>query len=134
MSYMDVPMRQNNDVSGLTNLARNVGGTCGTAFLVTMLARLSQRHQMDLATHVAAGDPIFMAHFNGLRSALVHAGVQSSLATQETYGRIYGQVQQQASLLAYIDIIKFFAVAALLMMPLVFLMGKRRGGGPAAAH
>jgi DHA2 family multidrug resistance protein len=134
MSYTDVPMRQNNDVSGLTNLARNVGGSCGTAFLVTMLARLSQRHQMDLAAHVAAGDPIFMAHFNGLRSALVHAGVQSSLATQETYGRIYGQVQQQASLLAYIDIIKFFAVAALLMMPLVFLMRKKRGSGPAAAH
>ena len=57
MSYADVPMRQNNDVSGLTNLARNVGGTCGTAFLVTMLARLSQRHQTYLTTRVAAGDP-----------------------------------------------------------------------------
>jgi DHA2 family multidrug resistance protein len=134
MSYTDVPMRQNNDVSGLTNLARNVGGTCGTAFLVTMLARLSQRHQNVLSTHVAAGDPVFTARFNGIHSALTHAGVQSSLATQQTYGRLYGLVQQQASVMAYIDIIKIFAVAALLMMPLVFLMRKKRPGGPATAH
>jgi hypothetical protein len=36
--------------------------------------------------------------------------------------------------MAYIDIIKIFAVAALLMMPLVFLMRKKRPGGPATAH
>ena len=134
MSYTDVPMRQNNDVSGLTNLARNIGGSCGTSFLVTMLARLSQRHQVDLSAHVAEGDPIFMARFNGMHTALMRAGIQSSLATQQTYARIYGQVQQQASLMAYIDIIKIFAVAALLMIPLVLLMRKKRAGGPAAAH
>ena len=65
----------------------------------------------------------------------MHAGVQSSLATQQTYGRLYGQVQQQASVLAYIDIVKIFAVAALLMMPLVFLMRRKSAGGrqPAGA-
>ncbi|HEX4809665.1 MAG TPA: DHA2 family efflux MFS transporter permease subunit [Bryobacteraceae bacterium] len=134
MSYTDVPMNQNNDVSGLTNLARNIGGSCGTAFLVTMLARLSQRHQSDLATHVAAGDPVFMAHFNGLHQALVHAGIQSSMATQQTYGRLYGQVLQQASMLAYIDIVKILAVAALAMIPFAFLMSKRKSAGPAAVH
>ncbi len=32
LSYSGIPMQKNNDVSGLTNLARNIGGSMGTAF------------------------------------------------------------------------------------------------------
>ncbi|HEV2280117.1 MAG TPA: DHA2 family efflux MFS transporter permease subunit, partial [Acidobacteriaceae bacterium] len=39
LSYTDVPRNKNNDVSGLMNLARNIGGSCGTSFFVTILAR-----------------------------------------------------------------------------------------------
>ncbi len=49
LSYTDVPREKNNDVSGLMNLARNIGGSCGTSFFVTMLARRSQFHQDRLA-------------------------------------------------------------------------------------
>jgi hypothetical protein len=47
--------------------------------------------------------------------------------------QIYRLVQQQAALLAYVDIIKFFAFAAACMVPLVFFMRKSRGKG-AVAH
>jgi hypothetical protein len=42
-------------------------------------------------------------------------------------------VQQQSSILAYLDIIQFFAIAALCMVPLVFLMRRARRA-PIAAH
>jgi hypothetical protein len=32
IAYIGVKQTENNDVSGLTNLARNIGGSCGTAF------------------------------------------------------------------------------------------------------
>ena len=51
LSYTDVPREKNNDVSGLMNLARNIGGSCGTSFFVTVLARRSQDHQ-DRLVHV----------------------------------------------------------------------------------
>ena len=35
ISYTGIPRSQNNDVSGLTNLARNIGGSVGTAFIAT---------------------------------------------------------------------------------------------------
>jgi DHA2 family multidrug resistance protein len=41
LSYVGVPMENNNDVSGLTNLARNIGGSVGTALVATLLARQS---------------------------------------------------------------------------------------------
>ena len=42
LAYVGIPPDKNNDVSGLTNLARNIGGSCGTSFFTTMLARRSQ--------------------------------------------------------------------------------------------
>ena len=45
ISYTDIPREKSNDVSGLTNLARNIGGSVGTSFLVTWLARRGQFHQ-----------------------------------------------------------------------------------------
>ena len=45
ITYTGVPREQNNDVSGLTNLARNIGGSVGTAFVATMLSRRQQAHE-----------------------------------------------------------------------------------------
>ena len=39
IAYIGVKQSENNDVSGLTNLARNIGASCGTAFVATMLTR-----------------------------------------------------------------------------------------------
>jgi hypothetical protein len=46
--------------------------------------------------------------------------------------RLYEQLQRQAAMLSYIDIIRFFAIASLFMIPLPFVMRKSRGG--AAMH
>ncbi len=43
--YAGVPATKNNDVSGLSNLARNIGGSAGTSFFATVLARHQQTHQ-----------------------------------------------------------------------------------------
>ncbi len=39
IAYIGVKQSENNDVSGLTNLARNIGASCGTAFVATMLTQ-----------------------------------------------------------------------------------------------
>ena len=132
MSYTDVRPEQNQDVSGLINLARNVGGSCGTAFITTMLARLSQRHQNFLAAHVISGGAVATQRITGLTARLTAAG--STNALQQAYGQVYRQIQQQAAILAYVDIIQIFAFGSLLIVPLVFLMKARKVQGPAAMH
>jgi DHA2 family multidrug resistance protein len=57
LSYTGVPREKNNDVSGLMNLARNIGGSCGTSFFVTVLARRAQDHQDRLAMYVQRRQP-----------------------------------------------------------------------------
>ncbi len=52
-------MEKNNNISGMINLARNMGGSIGIAGLETMLARRTQFHQTMLASHTSLGDSGF---------------------------------------------------------------------------
>jgi DHA2 family multidrug resistance protein len=125
MSYVGVPGSKNNDVAGMTNLARNVGGSCGTALFTTMLLRHGQTHQDVLVRHTVQSNLFFRNQLNTLTQ---QHGSHQALA------QIYQRVQLQASLLSYLDIISFFAFACLCMAPIAFLMKKAPKGGEVVMH
>lgn len=128
LSYTGVPMEKNNDVSGLINLARNIGGSAGTAIFTTMLARRSQVHQNFLSEHISHINPMLQPRLDGMAHQFALGGSSLVEASNQAIAQIYRAVQQQAALLAYLDVIQFFAIAALCMLPLVFLMKKHVGG------
>jgi DHA2 family multidrug resistance protein len=136
LAYVGIPMTKNNDVSGLTNLARNIGGSAGTAFLVTMLARREQFHQDRLGSWIGQSSAALQNQVDALGRYLVeHGGHAFSLAQGRTMaqGNIYSQLLRQCTMLAYLDVIKILAIAALLLIPFVFLMKrppKSKGGAP----
>jgi DHA2 family multidrug resistance protein len=133
VSYAGVPARQNNEVSSLMNLARNVGASVGISIGTTMLARRAQHHQAQLVAHTSPFDPIFRDAIAGLAHTLVDQGVAATAATRVATARIYGELVRQATTLAYIDAIKLFAVLSALMVPLVLLL-RRPKPGAAMAH
>jgi DHA2 family multidrug resistance protein len=134
LSYTGVPGNKNNDVSGLTNLARNIGGSMGTAFVVTILARRQQFHQERLGANVGLSSINLQNRVDSLgRYLLEHGGKVSSLAQGNAMaqGRLYQQLLQQSTMLAYLDVIKMLAIAMVLAIPLVFLMKRpKKGAGP----
>jgi DHA2 family multidrug resistance protein len=136
LSYTDVPPQKNNDVSGLMNLARNIGGSSGTSFFVTVLARRSQFHQDRLAMHINGASLPFRQAIGNLSSRLQSGGLAASAsqARAMAQGNIYQQLVRQSTQLAYLDVIALLSIGAACMIPLVFMMKKRRGGGPAGAH
>jgi DHA2 family multidrug resistance protein len=135
MCYVGIPPGKNNNVSGMTNLARNIGGSVGISFVTTLLARRGQFHQNRLAAHTSNYDPAFQATISNLTQTFKAAGYDTARAMQMAYDRVYGALQAQASMLAYIDTIWIFAIAAALMAPLAFLMKRPKpGAGPAAMH
>ncbi len=134
ISYLGIPRSQSNQVSGMINLARNLGGSVGISLVTTMLARRSQVHQNYLVGHVAAGNPLLQTSLHGIAGRLIHAGSSAPLATQQAYGLIYRSVQQQASVLAYIDTIRFLGVACLVAMPLLFFTGRPKPGAAVMWH
>jgi DHA2 family multidrug resistance protein len=72
--------------------------------------------------------------FQNLRSAFVARGSDLATATARANAALFGMVQKQAAMIAFIDGFKFLAVVFLVLLPLVFLMKKpQHHDGPAAA-
>ena len=138
ISYIGVKQSENNDVSGLTNLARNMGGSCGTAFMATMLTRRTATHETNMVRNLTTGNPAFLAQvaklkmlFGGARGGNPMEG--GAAHTAQAY--IYNQLHRQAAMLAYLDIIQYLAVFCACMLPLLFFIPRPpKHAKPSAGH
>ena len=141
ISYTGVKRSENNDVAGLTNLARNIGGSVGTAFVATMLSRGAQAHEAVMVRNLTPDSPGFQAQVNALKHSFGGGGNisghgfggGSTAGIQQAQAFIYNQLHRQSAMLAYMDIIAVLAVFCALMIPLVLLIGKIKpaADGPA---
>ncbi len=139
IAYTGVPRTQNNDVSGLTNLARNIGGSCGTAFVATMLARRAQAHQSNMIRNLTPSDLPSSQRICALRarSSPSH-GLAPNANSRRLPGpghHIYQQMFRQAQMLSYLDIIAMLSIGCFLMLPFVLAIGKiKKPAGDAPMH
>ncbi len=128
IAYTNIPRAQNNDVSGLSNLARNVGGSVGTAFVATMLSRRSQAHQSYMVRDMNSGSQAYTTRLNAITSFLQGSssasGGSHADALAAAQGNIYNMLHTQSQMLAYLDIIAVLAIFTAIMVPLVWIVGK----------
>jgi len=120
-SYAFVPASKNDAISGIPNLARNMGGSVGIAILTVILDRRSQYHQSILVSHMSPYDP----QYTGMLSAATHSlnnVVGAANAPSVAKGLLYMQVQQQGAMLAYIDGFHFMTVICLVCIPLALML------------
>ncbi|HEY8090315.1 MAG TPA: DHA2 family efflux MFS transporter permease subunit [Polyangiaceae bacterium] len=134
ISYAGVPPQKNNQVSGIMNLSRNMGGDIGIAFVTTLIVRRAQMHQANLSRHTTAYDPSFQAGLSAMARSMEHAGASSVDAAHQATAAMYRQLVLQSTQLAYIDALWILAVGAALMVPLVWLARKPQSAPPAGAH
>jgi DHA2 family multidrug resistance protein len=133
-AYAYLPREKNNAASGLMNLARNIGGSVGISFVTTMLDRRTQKHLSDLMSHLTSANSQFQAMIRGVAQSLMAHGTSAADAQQQAYGVVQNIIQQQATMLAYIDNFYILATIILAMVPLVFLMRKTKSSGEMAVH
>jgi len=134
LSYSGVAPQKNNQVSGIMNLSRNMGGDIGIAFVTTFIARRAQSHQANLSAHTTGYDAPFQAALAAMARAMEHAGSSSIDAARQATASMYRQLVVQSTQLAYLDTLWVIGIATAVMAPLVFLARRPRGSAPAAAH
>ncbi|MGO9839494.1 MAG: DHA2 family efflux MFS transporter permease subunit [Polyangiaceae bacterium] len=134
ISYAGVPPQKYNQVSGIMNLSRNLGGDIGISFVTTLIARRSQTHQANLSMHTTAYNPAYQAKVLAMTRAMEHAGSTSIDAARQATSAMYRQLVQQATQLAYLDALWILGLAAALMMPIVWLTKRPGPMGAPAAH
>jgi DHA2 family multidrug resistance protein len=119
LNYVGVPRNKMNQISSLSNFARNIGGSAGTALLTTYLARSAQVHQMNLASNLSAGSTAVMQETQRIAN-LTHSSIAA--AQFPAMVEIYAQLQRQAMMLAYKNAFAILAAVVALLSPLVWIM------------
>ncbi len=126
---------QMGNATSLFNLMRNLGGSVGIAMGATLISRHEQQHLNYLGAHVTQYSPQAQQTLKGLEGMFRSHGSPPATATQQAYHALWGMVQQQAAILAYIDVFVIFSIIFLGMLPLLFFMKKPpTTAGPVAMH
>ncbi|MGA2132800.1 MAG: DHA2 family efflux MFS transporter permease subunit [Bryobacteraceae bacterium] len=128
LNYVGVPREKNNQVSGLSNFARNLGGSIGTSLLSTFLARQNQIHQVNFAAHTSHGDPNFERWLAGMKAVFLSQGYDAVTATQKAMALAYGTVQAQASALSFENSFWVMSLVIACLVPLPMIMRRPKPG------
>jgi DHA2 family multidrug resistance protein len=111
--------------TGLYNLMLNLGGSIGIALVTTLVARGAQRHQALMVGHLTPTDPVFAQRLAAAQHALAQQ-TDPVTASHQAYGLIYGTLNAQAHLWAFVDTFRIFGLMVLCCLPLILLFKRVR--------
>jgi DHA2 family multidrug resistance protein len=123
-----VPKEKMGQGSGLFNLIRILGGSFGIALLTTLFSRGAQTHQSRLVAHVTQWDLDVQGRVHTLTSIFQAAGSDPFTAEKQALATLYSEIQQQASLLAFLDGFRLVAIFLFAVIPFLFLIKGTRVG------
>ena len=128
-AYIGTPREQSNQVAGLINFVRNIGGSIFIAITGSLVTRQAMHHQALLQEKMTSANIPFDQYTKGVGGFLgQHFGGPNGGGM--AMGSIYGELQRQAGMQGYIDVFKMLFWMALGMIFLAFLLKRNQ---PAAA-
>lgn len=127
-----VPREDVTHATSIYTLARTVGGNIGYAIIATLIANGTQLHRGTLVAHVNPYNPQYLAFHAGAASELARSGLGTVAADQTAIALADALVNRQAAMLAFNGTFWWLGFFFLLVIPLVFLLPSRPGGGTVA--
>ena len=133
-AFAFVAREKTNMGTGIINLARNIGASVGIATVSTMLERRTQFHQSQLMEHANVFSRAFENKLHAISVAFTTSGSSGPGAAAQAYGMIYGTVQRQAAMLAFVDNFKMLGVIFMVVIPVLLLLKRPPKGAAAPVH
>ncbi len=126
-AYVGMPKKESNQVAGLINFVRNIGGSILIAVTNAQVTTRAMWHQQHLQSAMQSANLAFQQRTQALSGILGSAfgpanGHGLALAT------IYGQLNRQAQMQGYQDVYMELSWASMALILLAFLLSKRRPG------
>ncbi len=123
LSMATISNREMGAATGLSNMLRNIGGSIGIAMATTALVRRAAFHQTLIGANITSSTWVFQQ-----KSAALAGYVGNRLGPAQgrpgAMGMLYGLMEQQAALKAYVDVFRWTAVLAFLCAAAVWLFEK----------
>ena len=112
LAFSTISKNLTTQCTGMSNLARSIGGSIGISVVSALSIRRAQLHQNILVNHTNTLNHQFTHYLNTLQ---VHLHTTFKEACQITYN----VVQQQAKLFAYLDIFQLLLLLILITIPFI---------------
>ena len=127
-AYVGIPREQSNQVAGLINFVRNIGGSIFIAITGAAVTNQSMHHQALLQEKMTNLRIPYAQVLGGTTGYLdqsfgKHNGAGAAMAS------IYGELNRQAAMQAYVDVFKMLFWMSIGMVFLAFLLSKNRPAG-----
>jgi len=131
-AYVGLPREASNQVSGIINFARNVGGSIFIAVTGAIVTNRTLFHEARLADGMRLSNPAYVSRLNALTHA--YGAVASGPgAAALARGTIYRELNRQAAGLGYVDIYRMMAWMSLVLVACALLLSKNKPGEGAPA-
>jgi MFS transporter, DHA2 family, multidrug resistance protein len=137
LNYVGVPREKFNQVSGISNFMRNVGGAIGVSLLNTFLARQQQIHRNTLVAHATHANPFFQRQLDAMTQNFQSMGMGAAEAAHRALLSLSAQIDLQANVLGFANAFWLLGAMVLCLVPLPFIMKRpsaEEAKAGAAAH
>ena len=121
LSAVTLNNSQMTNAAGLQNLLKNIGGAIGTSLSGTMIARCSQMHQYEMVKNLNDLNPVYQERLSSMAAGLAQY-THPVTANYMAQNMMYKQLIQQSTLLGFVDTFRMFSIAAMIIIPTVFLL------------
>jgi DHA2 family multidrug resistance protein len=122
-SMSTISNREMGNATGLFNMLRNIGGSIGIAVATTALIRRADLHQTYLSGNLSPSTAVLQQKSAMIAVYLGHR-IGPPGARSDSFGLLYALMQQQAALLAYVDIFRWTAILAVICAAATWLFKK----------
>jgi DHA2 family multidrug resistance protein len=126
-AYAGLPKEASNQVSGIINFVRNVGGSIFIAITGAIVTNRSLFHQARLQEYMQPGNPAYLHQLNALTYSF-RGTAGGPAAGSMARAAIYQQLNQMAAAQAYQDIYRLLSWMAMGMVLCTFLLSKNKPG------
>jgi DHA2 family multidrug resistance protein len=122
LNYVGIPQDKFNQVSGISNFTRNVGGAIGVSMLNNFITRQGQVHRTALTAHTNHSNPFFERQLNAITQNFVAMGVSAGEASRRALAQLSAQVDLQANVLSFASSFWILGLLVMFLIPLPFIM------------
>jgi len=123
------------NATGLFNMLRNIGGSIGIAMATTALIRRAALHQTEIGANLTSSSAVLQQKSVTMSAYLGHE-LGRAQARPGSMGLVYGLMEQQSALMAYVDVFRWTALLAFFCAIAVWLFRKppRHAKAPEGVH
>ncbi len=112
--------------AAFTGMMRQLGGSFGIALITTFITRFSQKHRVDLVSHLDTNNNAVQTRILQMQQAFIAKGYSANAALEKAYQAMDFSVMKQSTVLSYMDIFLYLGALFLFCIPIVLLIKRSK--------